>query len=93
MLNIIVNFQNVNVIVNLMVVVVLFGISGSMVSVCINSEKEDRNYSKKITKIILTQSSATATVIVSSLCIDKPMKTNKELSVMIRRILLDGDGS
>ena len=67
-----------------MVVVVLFGISGSMVSVCIDSEKEDRNYSKKITKIILTQSSATATVIVSSLCIDKPMKTNKELCVMIR---------
>lgn len=55
-----------------------------VVSVCIviAIEKDDLEiyeYSKKITKIILTQSSATATAIVLSLCIDKPTMTTTVL--------------
>ena len=68
---VIVNFPNVNVIVNLMVVVVLFGISGIYLHRYWERRIEIYEYSKQITKIILTQSSATATAIVLSLCIDK----------------------
>ena len=55
-----------------------------VVSVCIviAIEKDDLEiyeYSKKITKIILTQSSARATAIVLSLCIDKPTMTTTVL--------------
>lgn len=55
-----------------------------VVSVCIviAIEKDDLEIyecSKKITKIILTQSSARATAIVLSLCIDKPTMTTTVL--------------